>query len=426
MRREQLANHRILLVDDNTAIHEDFRKVLAPPKALNPQVARGRGRLVWGRAAAARRGANFELHSAFQGQEALAKVRQAVAAGKPYALAFVDVRMPPGWDGIETVTRLWAEDPDLQVVICTAYSDYSWEEMTAKLGLTNNLVLLKKPFDNVEVLQLAHALTRKWNSIARPGSSSTSWPRWSRGAPPSLRTANLALEHEFQERLQLERQFRQAQKMEAIGQLAAGVAHDFNNILTVIQGHASMLLLRLGESARNTKSAREIRNCAERAASLVRQLLMFSRKQAHAVPQCRPWAKSCNVSSMLRQAARRAHRPGDRLRPELPAIYADRGMIEQVIINLAINARDAMPRGGRLTISSLRRSAMPPGRPRPGAEARPGTFRLPERARTPAAAWTPQPSRILRAVLHHQGSRQRHRPGPGHGLWHRQTAPRVD
>ena len=105
---------------------------------------------------------DFEIDSAMQGREGLAMVQQAVEAGRPYATAFVDVRMPPGWDGIETVARMWEVQPDLQVVICTAYSDYSWEEMMRRFGRSDNLLILKKPFDNVEVLQLAHALTRKW------------------------------------------------------------------------------------------------------------------------------------------------------------------------------------------------------------------------------------------------------------------------
>ena len=77
-------------------------------------------------------------------------------------MAFVDVRMPPGWDGIETIARIWEVDPELQVVVCTAYSDYSWEEMRAKVGQPDSLLVLKKPFDNIEVQQLAHALTKKW------------------------------------------------------------------------------------------------------------------------------------------------------------------------------------------------------------------------------------------------------------------------
>src|SRR5262249_8668451 len=103
-----------------------------------------------------------EIDSAYQGQEGLALIEEAVKKGKPYAMAFVDVRMPPGWDGVETTSRIWQVCPDLQIVICTAYSDYSWDEMAAKLKGSDRLLILKKPFDMVEVLQLANALTEKW------------------------------------------------------------------------------------------------------------------------------------------------------------------------------------------------------------------------------------------------------------------------
>src|SRR5205823_618022 len=87
----------------------------------------------------------------------------ACVEGAPYAVAFVDVRMPPGWDGIETISRIWKEFPDLQIVICTAYSDYSWDEIAKSVGgNTDKMLVLKKPFDNVEVLQMAHALSKKW------------------------------------------------------------------------------------------------------------------------------------------------------------------------------------------------------------------------------------------------------------------------
>jgi signal transduction histidine kinase/response regulator of citrate/malate metabolism len=104
----------------------------------------------------------FEVKSAHQGQEGLTLVEQALGEGRPFALAFVDMRMPPGWDGLETITHLWQADPALQVVICTAYSDYSWDEMAQKLGHPDKLLILKKPFDHIEVLQLANALTEKW------------------------------------------------------------------------------------------------------------------------------------------------------------------------------------------------------------------------------------------------------------------------
>ena len=77
-------------------------------------------------------------------------------------MAFVDVRMPPGWDGVNTVSHLWQADGLLQVVLCTAYADFDWQGVVSRLGASDGLLVLKKPFDNIEVLQLAHALTRKW------------------------------------------------------------------------------------------------------------------------------------------------------------------------------------------------------------------------------------------------------------------------
>jgi signal transduction histidine kinase len=105
----------------------------------------------------------FELRSALQGQEALELAVDARASGRPFALAFVDMRMPPGWDGLTTIRHLWEADPELQVVICTAYSDNTWDEICAALPQRDRWLILKKPFDKVEALQLATALTEKWS-----------------------------------------------------------------------------------------------------------------------------------------------------------------------------------------------------------------------------------------------------------------------
>jgi two-component system, cell cycle sensor histidine kinase and response regulator CckA len=154
-------NRRVLVVDDNPAIHDDFRKILAPaPAAITALEATELS--MFGHSDLATPHEAVTLDSAYQGQEGLARVKQACEAGQPYSLAFVDVRMPPGWDGVETARRFWEVDPDLQVVLCTAYSDYSWSEMQQKLGPQSGLLILKKPFDAVEALQLTHALTEKW------------------------------------------------------------------------------------------------------------------------------------------------------------------------------------------------------------------------------------------------------------------------
>ncbi|HTD86108.1 MAG TPA: PAS domain S-box protein, partial [Candidatus Binatia bacterium] len=154
-------NHRILVIDDNAAIHEDIRKILAAPRP-DPAALASEEALLFGEATGSAQCASFEIDSALQGQEGLDLVRRALKDEHPYALAFVDVRMPPGWDGVETISRIWQVYPELQVVICTAYSDYSWDDITRQFGHSDSVLILKKPFDNIEVLQMAHALAKKW------------------------------------------------------------------------------------------------------------------------------------------------------------------------------------------------------------------------------------------------------------------------
>jgi diguanylate cyclase (GGDEF)-like protein/PAS domain S-box-containing protein len=152
-------NLRILLVDDMPSIHEDFRKILAPP-VVTTDLDADEALLFGGPTDAA--SVCFEMESAYQGAEALEKVRASQLAGFPYAMAFIDMRMPPGWDGVETVEHLWLADPRLQIVFCTAFSDYSWAQVLTRLDVRDRLLILKKPFDAIEVYQFANALTAKW------------------------------------------------------------------------------------------------------------------------------------------------------------------------------------------------------------------------------------------------------------------------
>ncbi len=154
-----LQNRRVLLVDDLPSIHEDFRKILAK-EAASPALDADEAILFGGTARAS--SVCFQMDSAFQGAEAIEKLQASLRSGTPYAMAFVDMRMPPGLDGVETVEGLWKADPELQVVLCTAYSDYSWMEVLARLDTQDRLLILKKPFDPVEVYQFANALTAKW------------------------------------------------------------------------------------------------------------------------------------------------------------------------------------------------------------------------------------------------------------------------
>lgn len=154
-------NRRILVVDDNRDIHDDFRKLLANDgsgDALEAMAAK-----LFDLPAKRVTAPSFELSFASQGAEGFEMVARGASVGMPYALVFMDMRMPPGWDGLETLERIWSVDPSIQAVICTAYSDYSWEQITERLGPTDRLLVLKKPFDSLEVRQLALAMTEKWN-----------------------------------------------------------------------------------------------------------------------------------------------------------------------------------------------------------------------------------------------------------------------
>lgn len=153
---------RILIIDDNPAIHQDFKKILTSNHTED--VFEAVKSELFGNSPSNNDTAlvSFEIDTASQGQEGIKLIRQSLLEGRPYALTFVDIRMPPGWDGIETIKNIWALDRNIQVVICTAYSDYSWQETINELGESDNLLILKKPFDTTAVRQLAFALTKKW------------------------------------------------------------------------------------------------------------------------------------------------------------------------------------------------------------------------------------------------------------------------
>ncbi len=170
-------NRRVLICDDTPSIHEDFEKILCPSRrdrrSLASMVAtmKGGSHGIGGGVALSLSGGEeeapaelrFELDHAYQGHEALEKVQASLDEGHPFALAYMDVRMPPGWDGIETIKRIWECDENVEMVICTAYSDYAWEDIIGEIGTTDKLQFLRKPADFVSIKQMGLALTTKWN-----------------------------------------------------------------------------------------------------------------------------------------------------------------------------------------------------------------------------------------------------------------------
>jgi two-component system, cell cycle sensor histidine kinase and response regulator CckA len=457
---------RILVVDDNPAIHDDFRKTLLGLKSSASSLADIEAEL-FSKPGPAPKVGPFRVDFALQGAEALALVQKALDSSDPYALAFIDIRMPPGWDGVETIDRLWKASPDLQAVICTAFSDYSWHDIIGRFGHTDNLLILKKPFETVEVLQLAHALTRKWwlgrqaqlrmdelekmareraeklvreveerarvqsallaseekfskafhsspmamtiqsrvdgrflainpTFVSLTGYSSEQILQhtgeelhlWKDAAAlnvklePEGRLRNhscvllrkdgeqrdivlcsepltaetqpclLLVAEDVTEKLKLEAGLRQAQKLEAVGRLVAGVAHEFNNVLGVIQGHASLLQSQLAREKRPTTCTERILQASTRAANYTKQLLGITRQQP-LVLKALPVAMCIErAQQLLEQSLGENHRLVLSLEDPLPPICADECNMEQVLINLILNARDAMPRGGDILIEA--------------------------------------------------------------------------
>jgi two-component system cell cycle sensor histidine kinase/response regulator CckA len=441
---------RALVIDDMLSIHDLYREVL---QSANGAAPRPHGS---GDDGKSRPALSFIIDSAYQGQEGLALVRKALAEERPYAVVFVDMRMPPGWDGIETVRQLWGADPHLQVAICTGYTDYSWGPSIDRLNHSGDYIILQKPFRPFELRQAAATLAQKWllarqldariaelERLARTRDlevkraeegftqvfnasplaqsiialdrfeviavnsayertlgltvndlSGTSPEKFGRGldagrwrglmaklasglhvddhpftylpAPGVVQemrcTARLLTVHgrpcsiwvirDVTEQVRLEEQMRQTQKMDAVGQLAAGVAHDFNNLLTAIQGFTEQALYQTTDGSMRSL-LEPVLSSAKRAAILTRQLLLFSRKQAVNILPVDLATLVGDLKPVLRRLLPENIELVWDLPGSLPPVRADSANVEQVIINLAINARDALPsKGGSIRIGT--------------------------------------------------------------------------
>jgi signal transduction histidine kinase len=349
---------RVLVVDDNPAIHDDFRKILVPQAAADElaeleatlfgEAGRGGAGGAGGPAVSA-----VELSFASQGDEAIALVERSVADGRPYDVAFVDVRMPPGIDGVETAVRLWQRDPRVQIVMCTAYSDYSWEEMAERLRAADSYLILKKPFDRMEARQLVHSLSEKRALLLERETRLIELDGLIRERTAELAQANASLALEMQQRLATEQKLHQSQKLEALGRLAACMGHEINNPLSYVLAnieHAGAVLA--GDEPLSPDDRHELATMLEEAAGgvhriavLVRHLKLFSRAQ----PQpSRPFSVNQVVESaftLVRNEIR--HRAGlvSSLADGLPDLVGEPQRIEQVLVNLLLNAVQSIQPG---------------------------------------------------------------------------------
>ena len=157
-----MRSNRILIVDDTPSIHEDFKKILAANSGEESGLE-DMAESLFGSSQheSICKEVEYELDSAYQGEEALKMIEQAENEGNAYSLVFMDVRMPPGLDGIKTIRKIWDSYPSMEIVICTAYSDYSWMDIIDILGPSDHLLVLKKPFDADEAQQMALSMTQR-------------------------------------------------------------------------------------------------------------------------------------------------------------------------------------------------------------------------------------------------------------------------
>jgi two-component system cell cycle sensor histidine kinase/response regulator CckA len=439
MHSSNMQNRRLLVIDDSEAIHDAFRKILCSIEA-SPELD-SRESALFG-ASKAVPALKFEVDSAHSGEEGLTKVRQALSEQRPYAMTFVDVRMPPGWDGIETLHRIWKEDPQLQAVICSAYSDYSWEQIMARLGQSDQLLILKKPFDNIEARQMAFALTEKW-SVARAAQQrldallvsqqrlqaiidNSTTVIYLMDSAGKLVLANRQFENVFNvsrdsiagksyrdifapdiaetlsandakvfetrvplaceeslphtdgmhtylsvkfplleggqriyalcviatdisdrikaeaSRLSMERKILETQKLESLGVLASGVAHDFNNMLAVIAGNVSLISSQTPAQSQAREFLTSIETTTQRAAELCRQLIAYSGRGRRVIQPTNLNTLILEMSQMIKVTLGANVALRQELKEGIPPVIADATQIRQVIMNLLINGSEAI------------------------------------------------------------------------------------
>jgi len=237
-------NRLILVIDDNPLVCEDFRKILQTNiRAVSLAEARA---ALFEETPQDDLQEGFEVDCADQGQTGLAMVENGVQRGCPYAVAFVDMLMPPGWDGIETIDYLWRADPELEIVMCTAFTDLLWDRLTQQFGHTDKLLILRKPFDNLEVWQLASALTQKWHLAQQGKRQLASFQEMVEQHRQELQMVNERLQSAITQRQQAEEALAQrtrdwARSKADLERFAFTTSHDLQESLHMVTSYLHLL-----------------------------------------------------------------------------------------------------------------------------------------------------------------------------------------
>ncbi len=290
----------------------------------------------------------YDMHYARQGLEGVRVCKEAIARGKPLSVAFVDVHMPPGIDGVETALALWKLQPDLEIVLCTAHAIYSWQEILAKIDRRDQLVILRKPFDAIEVRQLAACLTEKTR----------------RGRELAERMAQLEARVENEVARRLEVELAHHQKFEELGRLAAGIAHEISTPTQYIQSSLDFideLVTEMVDSPAAPVPLDDMRNAVRDAVhgvGRITTIVRSVREYSHTNTDPEPIDLNHQIK-LAAELARSQYKYDAELvldLAEVPVIQGHADELGRTIMNLLINAAHAIrAKGagvGRITVAS--------------------------------------------------------------------------
>jgi signal transduction histidine kinase len=333
---------RVLIIDDNPDIHKDFMRILMQLESGMAGDLRDMEADLFGNGSLEEKlTVQFHLSSAMQGKDAHKMVQEAVANNEHYSLAFVDMRMPPGWDGLETISHLWKVDPKLEIVICTAYSDYSLTDIFNKVDASDQLLVLKKPFEPIEVIQIATALTEKWNLARQAEMELKDMER-----SVEEQTRELYAASEYMRLLANEAKAANELKSSFLANMSHGIRTPLNDVI----GLSSML----AESDLDTEQqdyVRIVRKSGMALLGLIDDILDLSKIEAGEIDfEETDFNLRDTVEEVLDVISLNAYEKDLEVicivHPDVPhVVNSDPGRIRQILINLANNAIKFTERG---------------------------------------------------------------------------------